>query len=42
MVTHTSVSYTHLMKNDKVQKVKAAGPSTPVEIMGLTEVPRCV
>ena len=27
------------MKNDKGQKVKKAGPSTPVEIMGLTEVP---
>lgn len=27
------------MKNDKGQKVKAAGPSTPVEIMGLTDVP---
>ena len=27
------------MKNDKGQNVKEAGPSTPVEIMGLTEVP---
>ena len=27
------------MKNDKGQKVKKAGPSTPVEVMGLTEVP---
>ena len=28
------------MINDKGKKVKAAGPSTPVEIMGLTEVPQ--
>ena len=28
-----------VMKNDKGQKIKKAGPSTPVEIMGLTEVP---
>ena len=27
------------MKNDKGQKIKKAGPSTPVEIMGLTNVP---
>ncbi len=27
------------MKNDKGKKVKKAGPSTPVEIIGLTEVP---
>ena len=27
------------MTDDKGQKVKKAGPSTPVEIMGLTEVP---
>ena len=27
------------MKNEKGQKVKKAGPSTPVEVMGLTEVP---
>ncbi len=27
------------MTNDKGKKVKSAGPSTPVEIMGLTEVP---
>ena len=27
------------MKDDKGKSVKAAGPSTPVEIMGLTEVP---
>lgn len=27
------------MKNDKGQRVKKAGPSTPVEVMGLTEVP---
>ena len=27
------------MNNDKGQKVKKAGPSTPVEIIGLTEVP---
>ena len=28
------------MVNDKGKKVKSAGPSTPVEIMGLTEVPQ--
>ena len=28
------------MKNDKGKVVKSAGPSTPVEIMGLTEVPQ--
>ena len=27
------------MKNDKGQKIKKAGPSTPVEVMGLTNVP---
>ena len=27
------------MKNDKGQSVKEAGPSTPVEVMGLTELP---
>ncbi len=28
------------MKDDKGRKVKAAGPSTPVEILGLSEVPQ--
>ena len=27
------------MRNDKGQKIKKAGPSTPVEVMGLTNVP---
>ena len=39
IVVGKSIGKIRAMKNDKGQKVKAAGPSTPVEIMGLTEVP---
>ena len=40
VVVGTSIGRIRAMKNDKGQMVKKAGPSTPVEIMGLTEVPR--
>ena len=39
IVVGKSIGKIRAMKNDKGQKVKSAGPSTPVEIMGLTEVP---
>ena len=39
VVVGTSIGRIRAMKNDKGQNVKQAGPSTPVEIMGLTEVP---
>ena len=39
IVVGKSIGRIRAMKNDKGQKVKKAGPSTPVEIMGLTEVP---
>ena len=39
IVVGSSIGRFRAMKNDKGQKVKKAGPSTPVEIMGLTEVP---
>ena len=39
IVVGSSIGRIRAMKNDKGQKVKSAGPSTPVEIMGLTEVP---
>ena len=39
IVVGTSIGRIRAMKNDKGQSVKAAGPSTPVEVMGLTEVP---
>ena len=39
IVVGTSIGRIRAMKNDKGQNVKEAGPSTPVEIMGLTEVP---
>lgn len=39
IVVGKSIGRIRVMKNDKGQKVKKAGPSTPVEIMGLTEVP---
>ena len=39
VVVGTSIGRIRAMKNDKGQKIKKAGPSTPVEIMGLTEVP---
>ena len=39
IVVGSSIGRIRAMKNAKGQKVKKAGPSTPVEIMGLTEVP---
>ena len=39
IVVGKSIGRIRAMKNDKGQRVKKAGPSTPVEIMGLTEVP---
>ena len=39
IVVGQSIGRIRAMKNDKGVKVKIAGPSTPVEIMGLTEVP---
>ena len=39
IIVGSSIGRIRAMKNDKGKKVKAAGPSTPVEIMGLTEVP---
>ena len=39
IVVGTSIGRIRAMKNDKGQKIKKAGPSTPVEVMGLTEVP---
>ncbi len=39
IVVGSSIGRIRAMVNDKGKKVKKAGPSTPVEIMGLTEVP---
>lgn len=39
IVVGTSIGRIRAMKNDKGQRIKKAGPSTPVEVMGLTEVP---
>ncbi len=39
VVVGTSIGRIRSMVNDKGKKVKSAGPSTPVEIMGLTDVP---
>ncbi len=39
IVVGSSIGRIRAMKDDKGKNVKAAGPSTPVEIMGLTEVP---
>ena len=39
IVVGSSIGRIRSMINDKGKKVKAAGPSTPVEIMGLTDVP---
>ena len=39
LVVGSSIGRSRAMKDDKGKSVKAAGPSTPVEIMGLTEVP---
>ena len=40
IVVGTSIGRIRSMVNDKGKKVKSAGPSTPVEVMGLTEVPQ--
>ena len=39
IVVGSSIGRIRAMKDDKGRSVKSAGPSTPVEIMGLTEVP---
>ena len=39
IIAGTSVGRVRTMKNDKGQSIETAGPSTPVEITGLTEVP---
>ena len=39
IVVGTSIGRIRGMRNDKGQKIKKAGPSTPVEVMGLTNVP---
>ncbi len=39
IVVGSTIGRIRSMVNDKGKKVKSAGPSTPVEIMGLTEVP---
>ena len=39
LIAGTAVGRVRVMKNDKGQRVEEAGPSTPVEITGLTEVP---
>ncbi len=40
IVVGSSIGRIRVMTNDKGKKVKSAGPSTPVEIMGLTDVPQ--
>ena len=40
VVVGSTIGRIRSMMNDKGKKVKSAGPSTPVEIMGLTEVPQ--
>ena len=39
MIAGTSVGHVRAMTNDKGQQLKVAGPSVPVEIIGLSEVP---
>ncbi len=39
IVVGNSIGKIRTMKNDKAKKVKKAGPSTPVEVTGLSEVP---
>jgi len=39
VVAGTTVGHVRVMLNDKGQKVKVAGPSVPVEITGLSDVP---
>ncbi|MCQ2472126.1 MAG: translation initiation factor IF-2 [Clostridia bacterium] len=40
IVAGSTVGRVRVMKNDKGESVKEAGPSVPVEIMGLAEVPQ--
>ena len=40
IVVGSTIGRIRSMTNDKGKKVKSAGPSTPVEVMGLTEVPQ--
>ena len=40
VVVGSTIGRIRSMTNDKGKRVKSAGPSTPVEIMGLTEVPQ--
>ena len=40
IVVGSSIGRIRAMKDDKGKKVKSAGPSTPVEIIGLTDVPQ--
>ena len=39
IIAGTSVGHVRVMRDDRGRIVKEAGPSTPVEIMGLSEVP---
>ena len=39
IVVGTTIGRVRAMRDDKGKSVKSAGPSTPVEIMGLTQVP---
>ncbi|MBP5604754.1 MAG: translation initiation factor IF-2, partial [Ruminiclostridium sp.] len=39
IIAGTSVGHVKVMRDDKGRTVKEAGPSTPVEVMGLSEVP---
>ena len=39
VIAGTAVGHVRAMVNDKGRRVKSAGPSTPVEILGLAEVP---
>ncbi len=40
VIAGTAVGHVRAMVNDKGRRVKTAGPSTPVEILGLSEVPQ--
>ncbi len=39
LIAGTAVGRVRVMQNDKGERIESAGPSTPVEITGLTEVP---
>ena len=39
IIAGTSVGHVRVMRDDRGKVVKEAGPSTPVEVMGLSEVP---